>query len=427
MSHTRNFDQAPLLDALDQELRSRPYGSIRALERGIGKGKGWWQDRVRTGDLSVSQLFAVLDFLGLHPIGFLRNHVGREDGLELNRPQGPVPPMVKLALERAQQAREAHGLGEKVLDALDEQRYEDPQGVANSAEWAIDQIELALLPRFLGIIGSAHRLLLKVDDAEHYLYAAVEACKLHGDDVCLGNLLRRYSYIYLERADYARSLHLAERGTLLLLRAGDLEGVGKGTVEQGIRLYYLARHAEALASLQVALGLLPSGLARYRFAALQVLGLASQSSGRSEQALTFLRLAEAESQALGSREQNKAKWLKARLLENSGRLDEAAEEFAALAEAFRKEHLGNMILVNCELVRVSLRRGLRTEAITRTKSMIPVLEQLHSHRVVCDAVGTLLREEYDGLTIDLICEVIQIIEAAQRADRTGWARLKVVI
>ncbi|MCB1053968.1 MAG: hypothetical protein KDD11_00465 [Acidobacteria bacterium] len=423
MSESQKGLAVRLIAALDDEIRSRPRGAIFAMEQDLGKSCGWWLGRVNSGRLSTQNLFEVLDHLGLDRIAFLRRHVGRADGLELNQPPGPVPPLVHRALERAHQGRETRGLGANFVDALDEQRYDDPQGVVRTAQWAVDLIELALLPRLLGIIGSAHRLLLEVDEAEHYLHAAVEACQLHGDDVCLGNLLRRYSYVLGDRTDYAGALRLAEQGTLLLLRHGDGIGLGKGLVEQGLWLHYLGRDQLAVKSLQAALLHLPRDLERYRFSAFQTMGLAFQAAGDSDHALECLVRAEEEGTRLGTWASHKIQWVKGRILETCGRLEEAAMIFQRLVVRLREQHVGEAILVTCELVRVRLRQGKAEEAIMGVRSMLPFLEVLGKHPVISEAIAELARSIEVGLSLALLERVISRLEGERRL-RSSWAKLR---
>lgn len=76
--------RAVLLDALDQELRRRPRGTIRAMERALGWAPSWWHNRLRSGHVTTGQALAVLDYLGLDAAAFVRRSLNSQ--LELRSP-----------------------------------------------------------------------------------------------------------------------------------------------------------------------------------------------------------------------------------------------------------------------------------------------------------------------------------------------------
>lgn len=424
-SESQQAEEATLVDALDREIKARVRGTQSELERSLGKTRGWWPERVRARRIGLQELLDALDHLGLDPVAFLRQHVGRKDGLELNRPQGAMPALVERALERSRSNQEGAGIGKQYVDALDERRYEDPEGVVRSAEWNIDRVELHLLPRFLGIAGSAFRLHLRIDDAEHCLYAAVETCGRHSDEVCLGNLLRRYSYILTERADYAGALRLTEQGTTLLLRAKDLHGTAKGLVEQGLWLFRIGRHREAVGAFESGLGLLPAAEARYRTTAYQTMGLSLQCLGDLEGALGCLSSAEIESRSLKSWAGSKIRFLRAKIHASQGKLAEAGSELEEVLESLRSVHIGDAVLVACELVRVRLRQDQQIQALATVRSMLPFLEVVSTDRVVSGAIADLARQDAGGLSLALLESVIARLESEQ-SDLRYWASLRLV-
>ncbi len=146
MRGPQRSDAERLVKRLDQEIRSRGHGSIRAVDRAAGHKSGWWQHRAEAGDLQIHQLLTVLDHLGLDPVKFLRRSLGSESRLELDRPGGEPPEIVARAWKRFH-ADDEGTIGADLLDTLDRQRYQKPTEAVNLALWAVDHVELALLPR----------------------------------------------------------------------------------------------------------------------------------------------------------------------------------------------------------------------------------------------------------------------------------------
>ena len=106
---------------------------------------GWWQHRVAAGEITIGQFFTALDHLGLDPIRFVRQALGREHGLELDRPHGTAPEIVERAWDRFCSGVDGQGIGAICLETLDQERYQGPEEVMRVCLWAIDRVEIALL------------------------------------------------------------------------------------------------------------------------------------------------------------------------------------------------------------------------------------------------------------------------------------------
>ncbi|MCP4662243.1 MAG: hypothetical protein GY856_43120 [bacterium] len=187
MKRLQETDAERLVRTLDQEIRSRGRGSIRAVDRAAGHREGWWQHRAESGNITVHQLLKVLDHLGLDPVGFVRRALGAEGGLELDRSRGKPPEIVAKAWDRVRSGAEGSGVGATYLDTLDQQRYQEPGEVVRLALWAVDHVELEFLPRLLGVAGSAWRLLILLDEAEHAIHAGIEIAQQQDDLAAVGN------------------------------------------------------------------------------------------------------------------------------------------------------------------------------------------------------------------------------------------------
>jgi tetratricopeptide (TPR) repeat protein len=425
LKQLQDSDARRLVRTLDQEIRSRGRGSIRAVDRAAGYREGWWQHRAASGDIGLRQLLEVLDHLGLHPVGFLRKALGTEGDLELDRPRGLPPEIVAKALDRLNGGEERSGIGKTFLDTLDHRRYSEPREVAKLSAWAVDHAELALLPGLLGVAGSALRLLIQLDEAEHAIHAGIEIAEQQGDRVSVGNLLRRLSYVVADRGDRGEAFRLAERAALLFLRLGDSCGLGKATVEQGIWLYYLGRFEESIEAHKSALALLPESCASYLCTVHQYLGLNCRELGRPQEALRYVADADRIAVAAGIEEWARSKlvWLRARICSDLGELDEAALLFSAVAERFRTLHRGEAALATCELVRIHLLRKRPGEAYLAATSMRALVEPLRHNKIISAAISDLLRCGRSGLTLALVQRVQLRIEDERKHHQKMWQSL----
>ena len=414
-----------LIRLLDQEIRSRGKGAISRADRAAGFQRGWWQNRVKAGNLSVDHLFKVLDHLGLNPSKFVRRVMRSDASFDLDRPRGVKPSLVIAAENRFEQNQEGRGVGSRWLETLDELRYQDPEHVVATAEWHLDHVELELLPQFLGVTGSAWRLMLCLDEAEHAIQAGIKIAKDRQEHAVLGNLLQRLSYVAADQGDREEALRLAEKAALIFLRIGRWEDVAKATVEQGIWLFYLDRFSESFEAHSAALKQLPKECPMYRSAAFQYLGLNSRSLGWHKEAIRYLNQAESEAEHGGICDwsKNKLNWLRAQILVDLGELDVAIELLSAIVEAFRNSHLGDAVLATCDLVRAHLLHNQPEFAYLTATSMKTLVEPLRRHKVISAAIADLLRSGQMGLTLALVETVTSRIEDERRT--RAWVSLKV--
>ncbi len=424
MKRLLGTDAQQLVQTLDQEIRSRGHGSIRAVDRAAGHSEGWWQHRAESGNITVHQLLKVLDHLGLDPVGFVRRALGAEGELELDRPRGNPPEIVVKAWNRIRSGEEGRGIGGTYLDTLDQQRYQEPGEVVRLTRWAVDHVELELLPRLLGVAGSAWRLLILLDEAECAIHTGIEIAQQRDDRAAVGNLLQRLSYVVADRGDHAEALRMSEQAAVIFLRCGDRLALGKSLVDQGIWLYYLDRPQEAIEAQKAALDQLPAGPSRNRCTALQCMGFAHQRLGDLDAALE--NVIAAQEAALGIEEWAKGKlmWLRARIHADLGQLDQAACHFREVVDVFHTLHYGETALATCELVRIQLLQERPTDAYLTATSMRALLEPLRHNRIISAAIGDLLRCGRAGLTLALVKRVKTRIEGERKQGQV-WRSLRV--
>ena len=421
MKRFQGTDAERLVRTLDQEIRSRGRGAIRAVDRATGHSEGWWQHRAESGNITVRQLLKVLDHLGLDPVGFVRRALGAEGGLELDRPRGEPPEIVAKAWQRVRSGAEGSGVGATYLDTLDQQRYQQPGEVVKLTLWAVDHAELELLPHLLGVAGSAWRLLILLDEAEHAIHAGIEIAEQRGDRATVGNLLQRLSYVLADKGDREEALRLAERAAVIFLRCGDRFELGKALVAQGIWLYYLDRTTEAIETHEIALDHLPRDPSRPRCAAFQCMGLAHQRLGNLNAAKESAIAAEAAATANDDRVIGKLLWLRARIHADLEELDQAALLFGEVIAIFRELHHGETALATCELVRVQLLLERPEDAYQAATAMRVLLEPLRHNKIISAAIGDLLRSGRTGLTLALVQRVMARIEDERQRSQIWWS------
>ncbi|MDY7094002.1 MAG: tetratricopeptide repeat protein [Acidobacteriota bacterium] len=413
-----------LIEALDREVRNRGHGAITRLEQALGQSTGWWRYHAEVGNLDLHRFLVALDHLGLDPVLFIRRHLDSPDGLELDQPRGPAPKIVETSWQRLCSEDDGPGLGQAFLDRVDQQRYHEPTKALEVLQTMVSFASLDELPRLLAITGAALRAQMDFAGAEHGYYAAIQGAQLRRDQRGVGNFLRWYSYILLERGQWEEALRVTERATAILAREGDSLGLAKACFEQGQCLYYLDRLPEALQAFQAALDRLPEHEAQYRSSAFQFCGLVHRDSGQLQKAVGCLDAANSYSDSLSPKLNAKLTWFRASIL---GELQDWEQEERLLGktiQTLQRTHYGEAALATCDLVRNLLIQDRPMEAFEVATSMRQLVEPLSSNRLVSAAIAELLRSGREGLTLALV-QKVQSQMQSERQKKASWYQLRV--
>ncbi len=367
-------------------VEARGHGAIGRIQAEAGLGESYLRDlrerlaagRERRYDLAA--LLRILRVLGVDPGAFFGKIFGSRDPIALTQleshrlgePQEVVARVRDLLLlEEWQPLAE---LPEHVR-RLDAHRYRDAREAGRFARTGLEEVAAGLCPLawgipLLGVYGSALRMTEDHDEALQALVTALELAERFDDQTALGDLLQRLAYAVADRCgDYLRSARLAARATDFHLLAGDMNAVGQTFVDRGRWLYQLGRLEEAIRIQGRALELLEADEHKYRFSALQILGLSHLELEELERAQEFAASAAELAPRVGS-------WLAAKLLRLQARIavarrkyPEAEELLREAIEVFSPISAGEAAPATAELVRVQLLQEREDEALETASTM----------------------------------------------------------
>ncbi len=310
------------------------------------------------------------------------------------------------------------------LEGLDGRRQDAPEEVAAEVAAGLDRVEAAVLPRALGVWGSACCLLLELETAAYLNRWAVRLAEAAGDSTMAADLYLRRGNIIADAGNHQMALTLGELAIGIFARIGSIEEKGRALVSCGRWLHYLGRHRESIEASQQALDLLPDSAPQYRLAAYCNLAHVYLAIGEPHEAQRCQFLAEPFVQFADSQDRAKVHWLRATVSRQLGQLAESEQYYRQSLEMFRRLHHGEAALCGVELVRVVIEQGKPAEAARICQELWPLLEPLQSNRIVEAAVGELLRAGARGsLSLDLVRQVKARLEG-ERA-RRPWRALEV--
>jgi len=386
----RSTDPKPadeLVSEVQAELQNRfrlaGRGSVTRVEEECELRPGYFRDQRRAGrercDLRV--LFQALDALGVDPAELFARVLGPAelvarfcaDAAVLRRRRKHAPRILareRVAAERGAPATLTEALRAELAE-LEDLRYGDPRRVRQRATALVTEVPEDQRPRVLGLHASACRVAGRLKEAQMVLGRALDLAAELGDPRAEADLLQRASYVLADLGQFESAFHFAERATLLFVELGDLTGVGKAMVDQGIWLGCLDRDARAHRSFLAALHFLPEtgepDVRRNRIACLMSLGNLARRRGDLAEAREHVEVARAAAggSTVGPAFLGKLVALQALIAEASGDLERAEGHLREAFEIYRPITLLDTAVTAVDLARVQLQRG-RVEAASAT-------------------------------------------------------------
>ncbi len=400
------------LEQLTKKLKTLGRGSIGRVEQGLNKGSNWLRDRRRCGKIDLGLLLDTFNIAQLNPVRFF-HELFEYQGEHLIEPRGTQPPLVTKALERlTTKTTTRQHIDETYLHNLDMLRYDQPEQVLTVGEEVIDHIDHQLIPNFLGVMGSAWRILYHTTSAEHAIVAGMKCAQQLENERVFARLLRRLVYIEVDKLNHHEALRLSKEATLIFARNTDLPGMGQALVDQGMCYYYLKQTHQAIASQQAALQYLAEDDSRHRFAANQGLGLYYLELNDPDTASRHAERARQWSTGIESLNLGRLYWLQAGIELQRERYDEAEQFLEDTIGLFKTIHPADTALAVTDLIHVQLLGDNRTLAYQNAAAMVELLKPLNRNSHITAAMMELIRcgLEGQGLTIALVARIRGRIE-----------------
>ncbi len=430
----QRIDRVPA--ALQRRFRAAGHGSITRVEEALSLGTGYFKDQRRPSRrrVDIKVLFRALEVLEVDPADFFADALGPADAVDgfrseaaaLRRKIKPKPKILTLIENLTPADGGTAADGETIaLAPLDALTTESPKLVVRRCHLVVRQLQSPQIPALLGICASAHHLSGRLDAAQVILAEGLD----HAEDLedpaaiaaAIGDLVQRASHIVAARGDLERALTLSERATLAYVEIGNLAGIGKTLVDQGIWLRDLGRLERAVSALTSALDdYFPAAgdgadVGQSRATGLLHLALAYHQLGEMRAAQQLAEQTRAADDDLYPLQRGQLIRLRAAIAGCSDQLDEAERLFRQAADVFMPISPLDTARTSVELIRVQLLEGRNAGAYATAKAMTRLLEPLKRDRAASEAIADLLRPALAGrgLTVELAGRVSRSLARGQ--------------
>ena len=374
-------------------IREGGPGFGARLAEELGVSEGWIRDRRSVGSFETGYLFDVLDFIGLDPVRVIRQ-VAESDPTEiLDPPPGKPTEVVHRAWMRLA-TEDGDGAGEvsaEELEKLEGMRYEDPEKCVRLALEAVERVAHEDLPRLLGLLGSAWRVLGKLRDAEHAIYASWQIALYKENHLAAAQAVQRMAYVAVGRGDEQEALRISKEAVILYSMLGDLTSMGKAFVDVGVCFNYLGHPEESILAQKTALRLLPVSEKRNRFSALQNLGRNYEDLGDYHKAKQYAQRARDYTADVEPALLAKLVWLQARISLKLRQWPEADAQLREVIELLGPSCPLETALASTERVRLQLVMGRPHDAYEIVQTMFKLVESLEDSPVASAAILELFR------------------------------------
>ncbi len=417
--------------AVTEELRRRfqlaGKGSVSRIQEQLGLGKRYFlnQRRKTRQRYDVKVLFDALEALEIDAAEFFASVVGPPDPVAAFRHRAAtmlrgckrLPRILVLERERSSDAG-----GDPVVadfDELDAGRYEEPKKVKRRATAIVSGLDAPEVPRLLGCYASACRVENQLDEAQIVLGRAMELADELNDEDLMADLIQRASAIAADRADLEEALALIEKATLGYSRLGDLVGVGKTLIHQGVYLSCLRQYEPALRCYKTASEMLAheesAEMDRYRVSSFLNRAVLYRMKGELDEAERLAYRARENAGNVGRALLGNIQVFQASLAKARGQYDQAArflrESIKTHGDAAPRDVTYSVV----ELCRLQLEQGRPIEACKTAKLLLPMMERLEKNRWISSYITELLRCAVagSGMTTALVDRVAQGLKKEQ--------------
>lgn len=403
--------------------RGRASGEMGKAEEYAGVNQGYLRKAMHDGyghGINLERFFALLEGLETSPSVFFSSVFSDDREMSaaelIDPPRGPRPAILDRVEARLLETTPG-GIRQEYLLELDDLRYDDPEKAASLAEKAVEFTAREWIPLLLGVFASACRPLLRLEHARFSLRKGIDLAERNGDPAAVGDLVQRSVYLQIAEGRYSRALLMGEKAGVLFSRSGDLEGLGRSLIDQGIALFYLEKTSEAGPALLAGMELVPPTYHRYHCGALQTLGLISLQEDSPSVALEYFdRCLDFAKQGL---EHGKLAWVRAGALARLSNWSEAHAAFETAIEALLPASPVDAALCVCDQVQLLLDSSQNLEAVARSRTMRSIVVPLEDKNIIASAAARdLLSCETRGgcrLTVSKLNQVKRLILESRKS------------
>jgi len=411
-----------ILKALDEARKGRGWGGAGWLDRKLGSSPGY-TSRVMAGKISLrlDQFFEILNILEFEageffagvfgmsyhfqPERYLRNLARREEKTELLRQ------VDKLIITPTLPKTDEHVLDNSEinledlaadLSRLEGFRFTNPVvakaesietlktivGIPDTSQESLQIVCDALL-----LIGATEVALRNYSSAAAYLLRALTLAQRENYLPREAKVLQRCCYLLGTQGEYDIAIDFANQAMHKYIFLGDLTGIGKCLVDQGMMLRRAGRPQQTVLYYTAALKYLPKEAWQYRVALHQSIGLAYVDLGEVDKAEECAELATKEHQTKDGLNWWKIFWLRGEVALTRHELPYAEAAFRkVLAASMEQENCIDIALVSLRLSLVLLLAGRIDEMMGIASDMVQQLEDLKKeNKIAAQAVNEFIK------------------------------------
>ena len=422
--------------------------SARSLSEQLGHAHNYVR-RLLSGEipLQMETLLAVLGTLGLPPeLFFEQVFQGRAtadpvavlkfyregDGLPRDPFLDEIEPRVEALLQRhIDPYLEVEDFSAE-LAQLEEQRMEDREGAKDALEELAREIldrcesleedlpsqHVAELTQACSIWAVIQRVSGYRDNScDMYLLVFRLLKKAGGELRAAAACFQRAAYLLRDLAAPEAGLSFLSRSTDLFLKIGDLEGVGRTLVDNGVVAWNLGEVARATQEFKAALKILPGSATRHRAAALANLARCYEEQDQLVVAIEHIRhacrLYSDRVDILAA--QNLA--IRARIAGRLGNEAEVEESFDKAMYIYRREgHPGYVLFVALDYAEWLLSVGRTQQLLVLADEMFEMAKFFRKNRLIDSALMEFIRTaKWGELTEQLLESTRRRLKAASQS------------